>query len=46
MGAQFLNGNELYFHQGVDAFEIFTELTVTEKDRVRGIIPHRPAARG
>lgn len=42
MGASFLGGYELYFHQGIDAFEIFTGLSVTDKDWVREIITHRP----
>jgi shikimate dehydrogenase len=41
MGADFLEGYELYFHQGIDAFQIFTGLTVTDPDWVRGIITHR-----
>lgn len=38
MGAQFLNGYELYFHQGIDAFEIFSDQHVTRADWVREII--------
>ncbi|MCE5973089.1 shikimate dehydrogenase [Sinirhodobacter sp. WL0062] len=44
LGGTFLSGYELYFHQGVDAFEIFTGLEVSETDWVRGIITHKPAA--
>ncbi len=42
MGGAFMSGYELYFHQGVDAFEIFTGRQVTEPDWVRSIITHKP----
>lgn len=42
MGAKFLSGYELYFHQGIDAFQIFTGLHVTNPGWVRKIITHRP----
>ena len=45
MGADFLNGYELYFHQGIDAFEIFTDLTVSDATWVRSIINHSPEKR-
>ncbi|MFD2173856.1 shikimate dehydrogenase family protein [Rhodobacter lacus] len=38
LGAQFLSGYELYFHQGINAFEIFSDLHVTAPDWVREII--------
>ena len=38
LGAEFLSGYELYFHQGIDAFEIFADRHVTEVDWVREII--------
>lgn len=41
LGAQFLSGYELYFHQGVNAFEIFSGSTVEDHDWVRGILTHR-----
>ncbi|KEO55426.1 shikimate dehydrogenase family protein [Thioclava pacifica] len=42
MGARFLSGYELYFHQGVDAFEIFSERKVEDADWVRALITHSP----
>ena len=42
MGAAFLNGYELYFHQGIDAFEIFSGAPVAQSDWVREIITHSP----
>lgn len=42
LGADFLSGYELYFHQGVDAFEIFSGATVRDLDWVRGILTHQP----
>jgi shikimate dehydrogenase len=41
MGAAFLSGYELYFHQGVQAFQIFTGARPDEP-WVRGIITHTP----
>lgn len=41
MGAAFLSGHDLYFHQGVQAFEIFTGVKPDE-DWVRRVITHRP----
>ena len=41
MGAAFLSGYELYFHQGVQAFRIFTG-TQPDEPWVRGIITHTP----
>lgn len=41
MGAAFLSGYELYFHQGVQAFEIFTGARPDEP-WVRSIITHTP----
>lgn len=41
MGAAFLSGYELYFHQGVQAFQIFTGAQPDET-WVRGIITHTP----
>lgn len=43
MGAAFLSGWELYFHQGLRAFEIFSGRPVGDPDRVRAILTHRPA---
>jgi shikimate dehydrogenase len=37
MGAAFLSGYDLYFHQGVQAFEIFTGVTPDE-DWVRRVL--------
>ena len=37
-GARFLSGHELYFHQGVQAFEIFTGLKVDDLDEVRTML--------
>lgn len=42
MGGTFMSGYELYFHQGVDAFEIFTGRKVTQTGWVRAIITHQP----
>lgn len=41
LGAAFLGGYELYFHQGVRAFEIFSGLRVSAPDWVRGVLTHR-----
>ncbi|MDP3861048.1 MAG: shikimate dehydrogenase [Phaeovulum sp.] len=41
LGAAFLGGYELYFQQGVRAFEIFSGLEVANPDWVRGILSHR-----
>jgi shikimate dehydrogenase len=41
MGAAFLSGYELYFHQGVQAFQIFTGAQPDEP-WVRSIITHTP----
>lgn len=41
MGADFLSGYELYFHQGVQAFQIFTGAQPDEP-WVRSILTHRP----
>jgi shikimate dehydrogenase len=40
MGAQSLSGHDLYFHQGVQAFEIFTGVK-PDADWVRRVITHR-----
>jgi shikimate dehydrogenase len=40
MGAEFLSGYELYFRQGVQAFEIFTGAR-PDIDWVRGVLAHR-----
>lgn len=42
LGADFLSGYELYFHQGIDAYEIFSGATVRDLDWVRAILTHRP----
>ena len=41
LGAAFLSGYELYFHQGVQAFEIFTGRR-PDADWVRTTLAHRP----
>lgn len=41
MGAAFLSGYDLYFHQGVQAFEIFTGAK-PDAEWVRRVITHRP----
>lgn len=41
LGAQFLSGYELYFHQGINAFEIFSGVKVEDRDWVRRILTHR-----
>ncbi|PKP74768.1 MAG: shikimate dehydrogenase [Alphaproteobacteria bacterium HGW-Alphaproteobacteria-6] len=41
LGAAFLSGFDLYFHQGVQAFAIFTGAR-PDQDWVRGVITHRP----
>jgi shikimate dehydrogenase len=41
LGAAFLSGYELYFHQGVQAFEIFTGIK-PDQDWVRRVITHVP----
>ncbi|SOC03937.1 shikimate dehydrogenase [Rhodobacter sp. JA431] len=38
LGAEFLSGYELYFHQGIDAFEIFSDQHVAAPAWVREII--------
>lgn len=38
LGATFLSGYELYFHQGIEAFAIFSGQQVTDPDWVRAII--------
>ncbi|SOC02696.1 shikimate dehydrogenase family protein [Rhodobacter maris] len=38
LGARFLSGYELYFHQGINAFEIFSDLHVSDPGWVREII--------
>lgn len=42
LGADFLSGYELYFHQGVDAYEIFSGTTVRDLAWVRSILTHQP----
>jgi len=42
LGAAFLGGYELYFNQGVRAFEIFSGQRVTAPDWVRSVLTHRP----
>lgn len=42
LGAAFLSGYELYFHQGIQAFEIFSGQDVQAPDWVREILNHRP----
>ncbi|MBW6506550.1 MAG: shikimate dehydrogenase [Rhodobacteraceae bacterium] len=41
LGAAFLGGYELYFHQGLRAFEIFAQQAVTAQDWVRAALNHR-----
>ncbi|WP_347268284.1 ThiF family adenylyltransferase [Paracoccus sp. (in: a-proteobacteria)] len=41
LGARFLSGYELYFHQGIDAFEIFSGEAVRDQDWVRATLAHR-----
>lgn len=40
-GADFLSGYELYFHQGIHAFEIFSGETVDDQAWVRRVLNHR-----
>lgn len=42
MGAAFLSGYELYFHQGIQAFEIFTGKKIIKPDWVRAVITYLP----
>lgn len=42
-GAMFLSGYELYFHQGIDAHEIFSGTRVEEIAWVRATLAHRSA---
>jgi len=42
LGADFLSGYELYFHQGIAAFEFFSGTKVTAPDWVRGVLNHQP----
>ncbi|SIS57409.1 hypothetical protein [Phaeovulum vinaykumarii] len=42
-GAAFLSGFELFFHQGLAAFEIFTGLRVEDRDWVRAFLTHSPS---
>lgn len=41
LGARFLSGYELYFHQGIDAYEIFSGQRVSDHGWVRAILTHR-----
>ena len=41
LGALFVSGYELYFHQGIDAYEIFSDAQVEDHDWVRNILTHR-----
>ncbi|PKP71438.1 MAG: shikimate dehydrogenase [Alphaproteobacteria bacterium HGW-Alphaproteobacteria-4] len=41
LGAAFLGGYELYFHQGLRAFEIFSRQTVSAHDWVRATLNYR-----
>jgi shikimate dehydrogenase len=43
LGAHVLSGYELYFHQGLQAFEIFSGEAVTERSWIRSILTHAPA---
>jgi len=43
LGARFLSGYELYFHQGIRAFEIFSDARVPHPDWVRRILNADPA---
>jgi shikimate dehydrogenase len=38
LGAEFLSGYELYFHQGIQGFRIFSRVEVTRLDWVRGVL--------
>lgn len=38
LGADFLSGYELYFHQGIQGFRIFSGVEVTRLDWVRGVL--------
>ncbi|MFN3973229.1 MAG: shikimate dehydrogenase family protein [Gemmobacter sp.] len=42
MGAAFLSGYELYVHQGLQAFEIFSGQPLRDPAWVRTVIDHRP----
>lgn len=42
LGADFLSGYELYFHQGIAAFEFFAGTRITAPDWVRGVLDHQP----
>lgn len=42
-GARFISGYELYYYQGVDAFEIFTGQRVTDHARLRAALAAGPA---
>ena len=42
LGADFLSGYELYFHQGIAAFEFFSGTPITAPDWVRGVLEHQP----
>lgn len=42
LGADFLSGYELYFHQGIAAFEYFSGTRITAPDWVRGVLNHQP----
>lgn len=41
LGAQFLSGYELYFHQGIDAYEIFSDTVLHDQDRLREMLTYR-----
>ena len=41
LGAEFLSGYELYFHQGVQGFKIFSGREVTDNEWVRQVLNHR-----
>lgn len=43
LGAAFMTGYELYFYQGIDAFQIFSGQDLPDPAWVRSIITHRPA---
>jgi len=42
LGADFLSGYELYFHQGVAAFEYFSGTRITAPEWVRAVLNHQP----
>jgi shikimate dehydrogenase len=42
MGAAFLSGYELYFHQGIGAFELFSGGSVNDPVWVRDVLTHHP----